>query len=100
MVHHQPVELAQTGLLRAVVGRPIMPNPIQSGLAAVRRRQQLALVIRALTLGFLASSLVGCVAAWLSWSAGNPLSVWLLLGLLAAGPVLGAVVAMVWSASW
>jgi hypothetical protein len=77
-----------------------MKGRIYRGLEPVRRRQQAQLVARAGVLGLLASSVVGIgLGAW-KWGMGVPLAPAWAWSVLAAGPVLGALVGLIRSWSW
>jgi hypothetical protein len=72
---------------------------VQSALAPVRRRQQLAFTVRATVYGLLAGGVAGILTALLQWRAGGAVSAWV-AAVVAAGPLLGLLVGLLWRRSW
>jgi hypothetical protein len=77
-----------------------MQGRIFQGLDPVRRRQKSLLILRAAVLGLLASSVAGIGLGLWRWLTGGSVSPQTALLILAAGPVLGALVGLVWKHGW
>ncbi len=77
-----------------------MQGRIYRELRPVRRRQRGQIVLRAVVLGMLASSLAGiALGAW-KWTTGHAVAPLLGVGLLATGPCLGLLIGAFWRGGW
>src|SRR5262249_52484797 len=72
-------------------GDPAMQGPVYTELAPVRQRQQRVFAVRAVALGLLAGSLAAISLELARRLAEWPLSPWLAVAVLIAGPLAGAV---------
>src|SRR5262245_37218672 len=77
-----------------------MKGRLYQGLGPVRRRQQIAMVVRSAVLGLLAGSVAGIgLGAW-KLAMKAPVSPAVALAVLAAGPVLGSLIGAIRGLGW
>jgi hypothetical protein len=77
-----------------------MQGHIFAELAPVRRRQQRLFALQSAVLGVIVSAVAGIVLGITRWFAGSPESPLAAVGVLAAGPVIGLLVGLLWRRSW
>ncbi len=77
-----------------------MRGPVQTSLAPVRRRQRWLLVLKAVVLGLLGGAAAGLALGLAKWFNVLPISTATGLAVVAAGPVLGVLVGLLWQRGW
>jgi hypothetical protein len=77
-----------------------MQSPLYTKLAPVQRRQRWLFALRTAVLGLLAGSLGGIGLGLARALAGWPIAPWAAAAVLASGPLVGALVGLVWPRGW